>query len=68
MTTPPATSAWIAPATTFSIATHSIAIGASRRSSISRVNWKSAIIGNATACRPESSMLIAMMPGSSRLL
>ncbi len=43
-------------------------MGASRRSSISRVNWNSAISGMATAWIPESTMLMAMMPGSSTFL
>ena len=56
------------PKITFSIASHEISIGASNRSSISRVNWNSAIIGIATAHTPVNTMLIAMIPGSSRLL
>ena len=38
------------------------------RSSISRVNWNSAINGIATAQIPVKTMLIAMIPGRSRLL
>ena len=38
ITASPATSAWIMPAITFSTASQPISMGASRRSSISRVN------------------------------
>ena len=56
------------PATIFSTASQPVSIGASRRSSISRVNWNSAISGMATAWMPEITMLMAMMPGSSTFL
>ena len=60
-----ATRPWSAPATTFSIATSPIGTGASRRSSISRVQPKSATIGSATDWMLEKARLTASTPGSS---
>jgi hypothetical protein len=48
-TTMPAASACTMPANTFSMATQLMCMGASRRSSISRVNWNSVMSGMATA-------------------
>ena len=56
------------PARIFSTATHSISIGASRRSSISLLNWNSEMSGMATAWMPDRNIESAMMPGRSRLL
>ena len=68
MTTRPEMSACTMPASTFSMATQEMSMGASRRSSISRVNWNSPISGIATAQTPVNTMLMAIIPGSNRLL
>ena len=68
ITVRPAASACSMPATTFSIATQEMSIGANKRSSISWVNWNSPIRGIATDQMPAPTMLRAMMPGSNRLL
>jgi hypothetical protein len=53
-----------APKAIFSTATSEIGIGASSRSSISRVQAKSMTSGKATACRPPKNAFSAISPAS----
>ena len=65
-TTSAAISAWIAPDATFSIATAHTGIGASTRSSISRVYPNSCTIGSATDWMPWKMIEIAIDAGDEQ--
>src|SRR5919106_744536 len=67
-TTRAASSPWMAPDATFSSATPSTGIGASTRSSISRVKPKSWTMGSATAWMPWKIMVLATTPPTSNVL